>query len=71
MGVVVIENVNVLNKSKKQCVICEQKKSEGIHLFEHFICEDCERQIVITDPNDLYYHYYLKKLRKIKLPTNN
>nr|WP_096203276.1 sigma factor G inhibitor Gin [Bacillus sp. FJAT-45350] len=52
------------------CLVCEEKKTSGIHLFEHFICECCERKMVLTDTNDEYYHYYLKKLRKIKLPTS-
>ncbi|WP_274379432.1 sigma factor G inhibitor Gin [Alkalihalobacterium alkalinitrilicum] len=68
---IVIDNVKLLNQGQKHCVICEQEKSEGIHLFEYFICEKCERQIVITEPNDVYYHYYLKKMKKIKLPTIN
>ncbi len=71
MGVIVIEDVKVTNKGHKQCVICDQEKSEGIHLVEQFICEDCERQIVLTDPDDMYYHYYLKKMRKVRIPTVN
>ncbi|MBU5223216.1 sigma factor G inhibitor Gin, partial [Vibrio cholerae] len=30
------------------CLICEEYKLEGIHLFESFICMDCEREIVNT-----------------------
>ncbi|MBU8908402.1 sigma factor G inhibitor Gin [Desertibacillus haloalkaliphilus] len=55
----------------KQCVVCDENKQQGIHLFDSFICEDCEREIVLTDTKDKLYKYYLEKLRKIKLPSTS
>ncbi len=59
------------NFEGKDCLICEEKKQIGIHLFEHFICESCERKMVLTETNDIFYRYYLEKLKKIKLPTSS
>ncbi|WP_078556436.1 sigma factor G inhibitor Gin [Bacillus alkalicellulosilyticus] len=56
---------------KKECVVCNQSKIDGIHLFDHFICVTCEREMVKTDPTDEYYHYYLEKLRKIRIPKSS
>jgi Inhibitor of sigma-G Gin len=53
---------------EKVCVICEERKEKGIHLYTSFICMDCEMDLVVTDTNDPKYKYYLKKLKKITTP---
>lgn len=50
------------------CVICEQTKWKGIHLYTSFICTDCEKSIIATETNDPQYKFYLKKLKKINTP---
>jgi hypothetical protein len=50
------------------CVICEQMKQKGIHLYTSFICIDCERDLIETDSSNPKYKYFLKQLRKIKTP---
>lgn len=52
----------------EKCVICEEQKRKGIHLYTSFICMDCEKDIITTDTNDPKYKYYLKKLKKITTP---
>ncbi|MEK3856815.1 sigma factor G inhibitor Gin [Cytobacillus sp. FSL H8-0458] len=52
----------------EECVICEQAKTRGIHLYTSFICTDCENDLLTTDTNHPKYNYYLKKLRKITMP---
>jgi len=50
------------------CVICEQSKEKGIHLYTSFICTECEKSIISTDTSDPQYKFYLKKMRKINKP---
>ena len=50
------------------CVICEQSKYRGIHLYTRFICTECERDMIQTETNDPKYHYYLSKLKKVTTP---
>jgi Inhibitor of sigma-G Gin len=52
----------------EECVICEQAKTRGIHLYTSFICTDCENDLIATDTSHPKYNYYLKKLRKITMP---
>ncbi|MBU8881439.1 sigma factor G inhibitor Gin [Bacillus sp. FJAT-29790] len=50
---------------KEKCVICEQAKQKGIHLYTSFICTDCESDLISTDTGNPRYKYFLRKLRKI------
>src|SRR3954451_15682220 len=52
----------------EQCVICEENKLKGIHLYTSFICTDCEKDMIVTDTHDPKYKYYLQKLKKITTP---
>ncbi|MFD3448287.1 sigma factor G inhibitor Gin [Microbacteriaceae bacterium 4G12] len=52
---------------KKVCIICEEEKQEGIFLYNGFICETCERDIVQTSTDHPKYAFYLRQLRKIQL----
>ncbi|MCD5326074.1 sigma factor G inhibitor Gin [Pontibacillus chungwhensis] len=47
------------------CGVCECRRKNGIHLYNLFICKDCEREIVQTSPEDQQYQYFLKKLKNI------
>lgn len=47
------------------CGICEEQKVRGIHLHKLFICCDCERNMVHTEPKEEKYRYYLKKLKNM------
>lgn len=50
------------------CVVCEQKKVAGIHLYTSFICTECESIMIKTDTSDPKYKYYVEKLRKVTNP---
>ncbi|WP_261134700.1 sigma factor G inhibitor Gin [Bacillus sp. Marseille-Q3570] len=47
------------------CMVCEEKNNEGIYIFQHFLCSDCEQRMVVTDTDDEEYQYFIEKLRKI------
>ncbi|MUK88098.1 sigma factor G inhibitor Gin [Ornithinibacillus sp. L9] len=51
------------------CGICEEKKQQGIHLYNMFICTECEHNMIHTEPREEKYQYYLKKLKNINQPT--
>lgn len=56
------------NRIGESCVICEQIKPKGIHLYTSFICTDCEKDMIQTETNDPKYKYFLQKLKKITTP---
>ncbi|KGX83451.1 sigma factor G inhibitor Gin [Pontibacillus marinus] len=53
----------------KMCGICDTEKDQGIHLYNMFICYECEREIIQTEPSEQKYHYFLKKMRTINQTT--
>lgn len=56
-----------MNHIKKvhDCGICEEEKESGIYLYRFFICKDCERNIIHTEPREAKYNYYLRKLKNV------
>ncbi len=52
-----------------QCVICEEKKAEGIHLYTLFICTQCEYNIIHTEVREDKYRYYVQKLKNMNQPS--
>ncbi|MFC4803319.1 sigma factor G inhibitor Gin [Neobacillus sp. GCM10023253] len=56
------------NHLGETCVICENLKAKGIHLYTSFICTECENDLIQTDTSDPKYKHYLKQLRKITTP---
>ncbi|WP_084599735.1 sigma factor G inhibitor Gin [Pontibacillus chungwhensis] len=60
-----VENVRKEQSIYETCGVCDCKREHGIHLYNLFICRDCEKEIIQTAPEDQQYHYFLKKLRNI------
>ncbi len=56
------------NQFGETCVICEQMKPKGIHLYTSFICIECEKEMLQTEISNPKYKYFLKQLRKITTP---
>lgn len=50
------------------CIVCEEQKEKGIHLYTSFICKECEGTMLQTDVEDPKYKFYLQQLRKITIP---
>ena len=53
---------------EEKCVICEDVKMRGIHLYTSFICTDCEHDLIKTETDDPKYKYYLNQLKKVTKP---
>ena len=47
------------------CIVCEHVKLEGIHLFDSFICEECETDVINSETTDENYNFYVKQLKKL------
>lgn len=52
----------------ERCGICEEEKERGIHLYNLFICSECENNMIHTEPREEKYQYYLRKLKNISQP---
>nr|WP_114746947.1 sigma factor G inhibitor Gin [Falsibacillus pallidus] len=50
------------------CVVCDERRAKGIHLYTSFICSECEEDMVRTDTRDPKYKYYIDRLKKITTP---
>lgn len=57
------------HKLSERCGICEEKKEQGIHLYNFFICTECEYNIIHTEPREEKYKYYLEKLKNMNQST--
>ncbi|HLT55440.1 MAG TPA: sigma factor G inhibitor Gin, partial [Bacillota bacterium] len=45
---------------------CEDEKKEGIHLYNLFICSECEYNMIHTEPREEKYQYYVRKLKAVR-----
>ena len=52
------------------CIICEQKKREGIFIVSEFICDACEAEMVHTDAQDAKYNYLIHQIKQIGIQKN-
>jgi len=53
---------------EETCVVCEEKKLRGIHLYTSFICTDCESDLIKTETDDPKYKYFIHQLKKATKP---
>jgi len=51
----------------KLCVMCGEKRENGITINSGFICDECEHEIVHTDVNDEKYPYFIQKMKNLWL----
>jgi hypothetical protein len=58
------------NGDLRQCIVCGIRKIEGISIFDEFICEPCEFEIIRTDVKDERYPYFIKQMKQIWLKKN-
>ncbi|AST93956.1 sigma factor G inhibitor Gin [Sutcliffiella cohnii] len=61
-------NQSIRSSVGETCIICEEIKYRGLHLYTEFICLDCEKDMLNTSTDDPKYKYYVQQLRKISLP---
>lgn len=52
------------------CIICEQRKRDGIFIVSEFICDTCEAEMVHTDAQDAKYNYFVHQMKQIWVQKN-
>ena len=52
------------------CIICEEKKREGIFIVSEFICDACESEMVHTDAQDAKYPFFIHQMKQIWVQKN-
>lgn len=55
---------------QQACIICGEKKADGISIVSEFICEDCEAEMVHTDVKDDKYDFFIHQMKQIWLQLN-
>jgi Inhibitor of sigma-G Gin len=45
------------------CIICGEKKEDGIFILSEFICDTCEAEMVRTDVMDEKYPFFIHQLK--------
>lgn len=68
MEVESLDNHQKAVKQVKSCIVCEENKTEGIHLYTSFICSECEEEMVGTETNEPKYQYFIDKLKRVNTP---
>lgn len=56
-----------MSEELETCIICQQRKAEGIRIFGQFLCRECEQEIVHTDVGDARYAHYIDCMKRIWL----
>lgn len=56
-------------ETMERCGICDEEKEKGIRISRLFICCECERNMIHTEPREEKYKYYLLKLKNMNRPT--
>ena len=54
-------------KNNEVCAICESNKPDGMHLYNIFICSECENTLIHTEATDPLYKQYVEKMRKMNI----
>ncbi|MCM3108765.1 sigma factor G inhibitor Gin [Bacillus velezensis] len=61
--------MNETSSHEETCIVCETKKSRGIHIYTKFICLECEKKVVSTPISDPNYEFFVRKLKSLHTPT--
>ncbi len=66
-----MEQLNIEPNKLPACIVCSKEDQPvGIYIWNHFICKDCEGEMVETDVKDQKYPFFIKQMRKIWLKEN-
>jgi len=54
----------------KRCIVCGEERMNGIAIWQQFICQPCEQEMVNTDVSDEKYPFFIHQMRQIWLKKN-
>ncbi|SEO39163.1 Inhibitor of sigma-G Gin [Amphibacillus marinus] len=49
-----------------KCHLCDQSQKEGLYIYNLYICNSCEQEMLKTQPEDPNYQFFVNKLRRIR-----
>jgi hypothetical protein len=59
-----------MGKEDRSCIVCGREEKLGIFIFDSFVCQRCEQEIVATDTAEDKYHFFIRQMRQIWLKQN-
>lgn len=48
------------------CHVCETSQSEGMFIYYLYVCDQCQKKMIATDPEDPSYRFFIDKLRRMR-----
>ena len=68
---IVMTDATIKAEHNQTCIVCSRETQEqGINIWDHFICRNCEGEMVATDVYDEKYPFFIRQMRKIWLKEN-
>jgi site-specific DNA-adenine methylase len=52
-------------KQSSPCMICGQKRENGIHILLAFLCDNCAIEMVQTDVQNVKYPYFVHRMKQV------
>jgi len=65
-----VEEASDRQQEANTCIICGQKRQEGIMIITEFICDECESEMVRTDVKDAKYPFFIHQMKQILYKMN-
>jgi hypothetical protein len=56
-----------MNDTNKACFVCGLHHNEGMVIFEEFLCEPCQNEMIRTDVKDERYPFFVQQMKQIWL----
>jgi hypothetical protein len=66
----IVTKAQQVEAKKQTCIVCSREENLGIHIWDQFICQHCEGEMVGTEVTDEKYPFFVKQMRKIWLQKN-
>lgn len=62
-----VNQKHIPHTHEQQCIVCATKSELGIRIWNQFICQRCEGEMVETDVSDAKYPFFIQQMKKIWL----
>lgn len=54
-----------ISHKKVACFVCTEEKEVGMFIWGHFLCRECEGEMIQTEVHDAKYPFFIKQMSKI------
>lgn len=62
--------IMMTEQENRSCIVCGNEETQGIFIFDSFVCQRCEQEIVTTDASEDKYRFFIRQMRSIWLKQN-